>query len=165
VKPVEFTIPMRKSIAVALLLTLTTLAPLVDGQMKKQTPAPGAKSPLAVSGAQRSQAGDFPRISQSEAFKLYNQGKAVFVDVRSNSQFALGHIKGAVSIPGSQMVARFKEVAGPKTVITYCACSAEQSSGHAATSLVNHGVKNVWALKGGWNDWKSNGYPTATGPK
>ena len=30
---------------------------------------------------------------------------------------------------------------------------------------MNHGVKNVCALKGGWNDWKANGYPTATGPE
>ena len=62
-------------------------------------------------------------------------------------------------------MSRFSEVPPGKTVITYCACSAEQSSGHAATNLIDHGVKNVWALKGGWDDWKTNGYPTAAGPK
>ena len=152
---------MRKWIVVALLLTLTGV--FAQAQMKPQ-PRP-QKSPIVVSGAQQAQAGSFPRISQANAYKLYKEGKAVFIDVRSNSQFSTGHIKGALSIPGSQMLGRFNEVMPGKTVITYCACSAEQSSGHAATTLVNHGVKNVWALKGGWNDWKANGYPTATGPK
>jgi rhodanese-related sulfurtransferase len=152
---------MRKPILLTLVLVL--IAAFAQAQMKPQ-PRP-QKSPIVVSGAQQAQAGSFPRISQANAYKLYKEGKAVFVDVRSNSQFSQGHIKGALSIPGSQMLGRFNEVQPGKTVITYCACSAEQSSGHAATQLVNHGVKNVWALKGGWNDWKANGYPTATGPK
>ena len=28
-----------------------------------------------------------------------------------------------------------------------------------------HGVKNVFALKGGWSEWKDRGLPTAVGPK
>ncbi|MFL6248799.1 MAG: rhodanese-like domain-containing protein [Thermoanaerobaculia bacterium] len=152
---------MRKTTLLVLVLSLT--GALAHAQMKPQ-PVP-RKSPIVVSGAQQAQAGSFPRISQANAYKLYKEGKAVFVDVRSNGQYTAGHIKGALSIPGSQLLGRFSEVPPNKTVITYCACSAEQSSGHAATNLVNHGVKNVWALKGGWNDWKTNGYPTATGSK
>ena len=155
---------MRKSL---LVLSLLLIAALAHAQMKpvpKGTRLP-SQSPLIVEGATRAQAGSFPRISQADAYKLFKDNKAVFVDVRSNVQFSQGHIKGAISIPGSQIVARFSEVQPGKTVITYCACSAEQSSGHAATNLVNHGVKNVWALKGGWTEWKANGYPTATGPK
>jgi rhodanese-related sulfurtransferase len=154
---------MRKT--TLLLLVLSLSGALAHAQMKPQSRPPVQKSPITVSGAQQAQAGSFPRISQANAYKLYKEGKAVFVDVRSNGQFSEGHIKGALSIPGSQLLGRFNEVTPGKTVITYCACSAEQSSGHAATNLVNHGVKNVWALKGGWNDWKANGYPTATGPK
>jgi rhodanese-related sulfurtransferase len=152
---------MRKTTLLILVLSLT--GALAHAQMKPQ-PRP-QKSPIVVSGAQQAQAGSFPRISQANAYKMYKEGKVVFIDVRSNGQFTAGHIKGALSIPNSQLLGRFNEVTPGKTVITYCACSAEQSSGHAATTLVNHGVKNVWALKGGWLDWKANGYPTATGPK
>jgi rhodanese-related sulfurtransferase len=152
---------MRNTIVLALALTLT--GALAHAQMK---PVPkNAPSPLVVSGAKQATPGSFPRISQTEAYKMFKDGKAVFVDVRSSAQFALGHIKGAKSIPGSQIVGRFSEITPGMTVITYCACSAEQSSGHAAGNLVNHGVKNVWALKGGWNEWKANGYPTASGAK
>jgi rhodanese-related sulfurtransferase len=154
---------MRKAVATAIALTMATVA---SAQYKpKPQPAQG-KSPVVVSGA-RSTSGQpmFSRISQADAYKLYREGKAVFIDVRSQTQFGLGHIKGALSIPGSQLIKRFSEVPPRKTVITYCACTAEQSSGRAASDLAAHGVKNVFALKGGWSEWKANGYPAMAGPK
>ena len=156
---------MRKTARpIVLALSLSLIGVLAHAQMKSAVPKKPAKSPL-VSSAQQTP-GTFQRISQADAYKLYRENKAVFIDVRSNSQFQLGHIKGALSIPGSQIIKRFGEAAAQgKIVITYCACSAEQSSGAAATNLVNHGVKNVWALKGGLNDWKTNRYPIAAGPK
>ncbi|MDQ3283004.1 MAG: rhodanese-like domain-containing protein [Acidobacteriota bacterium] len=154
---------MRKSA----LLTLTTMlvAAIAGAQYKTQVPAVQQPSPIRVEGARAASPNSFPRISQADALKLYREGKAVFIDVRSNTQFSYGHIKGALSIPGSQIVKRFNEVPVRKTVITYCACSAEQSSGRAASELIAHGVKNVWALKGGWTDWKAAGGPVAAGPK
>lgn len=157
----RFPSDMKKALVAILALTLG--ASIADAQMKPKPPA--AKSPIVVSGAQRAGVESFPRIGQADAYKLYQEGKAVFIDVRSNTQFQLGHIKGSLSIPGSQLMARFKEVPPRKTIITYCACDAEQSSGRAAASLVAHGVKNVFALKGGWQEWKAKGYPAMAGPK
>jgi len=154
---------MRKSIVLALSLTLT--GALAQAQMKRSVPQPQQQSPITVKGAQNPGAPTFQRISQADAYKLFQEKKAVFIDVRSNAQFSLGHIKGALSIPGSQIISRFSEVEAGKIVIAYCACSAEQSAGAAATNLMNHGVRNVWALKGGWHDWKNNRYPIAAGPK
>jgi rhodanese-related sulfurtransferase len=151
---------MRKTTALSIVLALTLSGVVAHAQMKTAVPQ---KSPL-VSSARQTTA-TVQLISQADAYKLFRENKAVFIDVRSNTQFSLGHIKGSVSIPGSQIVTRFSEITPGKVVITYCACSAEQSSSAAATSLVNHGVKNVWALKGGWNDWKNNRYPIAAGPK
>ena len=157
---------MRKTARpLVLALSLSLIGALAHAQMKSAVPKKPQKSPL-VSSAQQTTAAAFQRISQADAYKLYQEDKAVFIDVRSNAQFTRGHIKGSLSIPGSQIVKRFGEAAAKgKIVITYCACSAEQSSGAAATNLVNHGVKNVWALKGGYNDWKTNRYPIAAGPK
>lgn len=150
---------MRKAVAIVIVAALS--APLASAQMKVQ---PKKESPVVVAGAKRG-TNEFARISQADALKLYKSGKAVFIDVRSNEQYKLGHIRNALSIPGSQMIRRFKEVTPGKTVITYCACSAEQSSGRAAADLGNHGVKNVFALKGGYNEWKANGHPIAIGEK
>jgi rhodanese-related sulfurtransferase len=156
---------MRKTAVLAVLCAMSLSA---AAQMKvPASPSPAAprKAPLAATGARNNNPNSFPRISVADAKKLYTSGQAVFVDVRSNEQFQLGHIKGALSIPGSQLIRRFNEVTPRKTVITYCACSAEQSSGRAAADLIAHGVKNVFALKGGWHEWEKEGLPTATGPK
>jgi rhodanese-related sulfurtransferase len=156
---------MRKAVVFAFLCTF--IAAIAAAQYKAQVPKPAnaQQSPVVVTGARTAGTGSFPRISQADAFKLYKEGKAVFIDVRSNQQYQVEHIKGALSIPGSQVVKRFSEVPLQKTVITYCACSAEQSSGRAAADLTAHGVKNVWALKGGIQDWKAAGNPVAAGAK
>jgi rhodanese-related sulfurtransferase len=154
---------MRKVAAVVLMFAFSTS---LAAQMKVPTkPATRQRAPLAATGARANAPGTFSRISIADAMKLYSSGKAVFIDVRSNEQYTYGHIRGALSIPGSQLIRRFNEVTPGKTVITYCACSAEQSSGRAAADLAAHGVKNVFALKGGWGEWKSLGHPTAVGPK
>ena len=157
---------MKKATLLAVALAATTS---LVAQMKPspQAPAPGGKGrmPINVSGARNNAAPTFARISIDDAIKLQKSGQAVFVDVRSHEQFSLGHIKGSLSIPGSQLIRRFAEVPPRKTVITYCACSAEQSSGRAAADLMAHGVKNVFALKGGWSEWKERGLATATGEK
>jgi rhodanese-related sulfurtransferase len=155
---------MKKTI-LFVLLSLLTLS--LAAQMKQQpkAAAPAGRTPLAVGGAAPRAAAGFSRISIDDAVKLQKSGEAVFVDVRSHEQYSLGHIKGALSIPGSQLLARFREVPPRKTVITYCACGAEQSSGHAVQNLAAHGVKNIFALKGGWTEWKERGLPTATGSK
>lgn len=153
----------------ALIVTVCILSgALASAQMKVQpkpktsTPSP---RPIQASGMQVSAPATFARISQEDAVKLHAANRAVFIDVRSNEQFSLGHIKGAMSIPGSQLVSRFKEVPPGKTIIAYCACSAEQSSGRAVTELVAHNVKNVFALKGGWSEWKAARRPIAVGPR
>ena len=156
---------MKKALVLICILALPVLA-----QMKPTKPAPGARpgtksAPLSVPGARTNAAPAFARISIDDAVKMQKAGKAVFIDVRSNEQFSYGHIKGALSIPGSQLIDRFAEVTPGKTVITYCACEAEESSGRAATDLMAHGVKNVFALKGGWTEWRDRGLPTAVGPK
>lgn len=153
-----------KKVFVFAVISLFTAA-LASAQMKIPPQGAPGTSPLVVPGAATKGAAQFPRMSIEDARKLHKEGKAVFIDVRSNGQFKLGHIDGALSIPGSQLIKRYAEVPPGKTVITYCACDAEQSSGRAAADLIAHGVKNVFALKGGWNDWKAAGYPRAAGPK
>ena len=159
---------MRK--AVSLTIALTFVTAFAGAQMKSQVPkkpATGApqKSPIIVTGATQADPSSFPRISPADALKLYKENKAVFIDVRSNQSYTNQHIRGALNIPRSEIIRRYAEVPVQKTVITYCACGAEESSGAAAANLIAHGVKNVWALKGGIDGWKSAGGPVAAGAK
>ncbi len=148
---------MNKLAAVAVSLVLA--AGVANAQFK---PKPKA-NPGGLQAAPTST--KFRTITREEAYKLYQENKATFVDVRSHASFSTGHIKGALSIPGSQLIQRFSEVTPGKMVITYCACDAEQSSGKAVLNLNAHGVKHAAALKGGYQEWKAARLPIAAGPR
>ena len=152
---------MKKIAAAAVSLVLIAGAASAQYKPKSQQPKNVDVGKLQPAN----KAPEFRRITREEAFKLYQAGQAVFIDVRSHQSFSQGHIKGALSIPGSQLIQRYDEVTPGKTVITYCACPAEESSGAAAANLTAHGVKNVAALKGGYLEWKAARLPIAAGPK
>lgn len=121
---------MRKAVTVVAACALAT--GIASAQMKPKpgsTPAPisvtgRAGAPLTVTGG-ASQAElalqKVRRISETDAHRMYTNNAAVIVDVRSNAQFSLSHIRGAINIPNSQLVARLKELPAGKTIITYCA--------------------------------------------
>jgi len=103
------------------------------------------------------------RISFQEAAKLVKAGKAIYVDVRSRQTYDGGHIPGAISIPGSQLLNRITELPPGKTAITYCACVEEHTAAVAVLNLKGHGFTNAAALIGGWNAWKAAGLPIEFG--
>lgn len=149
---------MRKTIAAIVIASLSTIT--ASAQYKPVKPnSPG--SPVKMTpGVTPDTMKSVRRISIDEAEKLVKQGKAVYVDVRSQEQYDKGHIRGAISMPTSKMVQRLREIPPGRTIITYCACSAEQSSGRAVMQLAAHGVKNAAALTGGWDAWTKKGLPT-----
>jgi rhodanese-related sulfurtransferase len=52
---------------------------------------------------------------------MVKSGKAVWIDVRPKSDYDLGHIKGAINIPLSELSNRWGDLPIKKTLITYCA--------------------------------------------
>jgi len=63
-----------------------------------------------------------PRIGLEELKEKLDAGAdLVVVDVRSKEEFEQGHIPGAISIPYSEMKARYRELPRDKEIITYCA--------------------------------------------
>jgi hypothetical protein len=66
-------------------------------------------------------ADDTRRISLEETQAAIKAGNAVVVDVRDDSSFNTGHIKGAISIPLPQFEKRIGELPKGKLIITYCA--------------------------------------------
>ncbi|SES20694.1 FAD-dependent oxidoreductase [Corynebacterium cystitidis] len=81
-------------------------------------------------------------------------GGAVLIDVREESEFAAGHIPGAVNIPLNQLRNNVAELVASdfadKRVIVHCQVGLR---GHTATSLLrNHDVE-VANLDGGYLTW------------
>jgi 3-mercaptopyruvate sulfurtransferase SseA len=118
---------MRRITAAAAIAALFAIG--ASAQMKV-TQAPQAKAQVGTtnSAVQISpmQAGEASldsarRITREEAIKLVKANKAVYVDVRPREQYDQGHIKGAISIPESEIVTGIRKIAPGKLIITYCA--------------------------------------------
>ena len=92
------------------------------------------------------------RRAAGEAFTL--------VDVREESEFAAGHIPGAMHL-GRGVLERDVERAIPDPaapVVLYCGGGFR--SALAADSLQRMGYTNVISMDGGWGGWTHAGYPT-----
>jgi 3-mercaptopyruvate sulfurtransferase SseA len=114
---------MRNFAAVAVASML--FASVASAQMKvpQATPKPG--SPVVAQTALQPSAEptieSARRISRSEAIKLVREKKAIFVDVRSKESYDAGHIKGAISIPLSEVLGRLRDLPPNKFIVAYCA--------------------------------------------
>ncbi len=77
--------------------------------------------------------------------------KAMVVDVREASEFAAGHIEGAVNIPLPQLRERLGELPQNRELWLYCGVG--QRSYYASRILVQHGFK-VKNLPGGYTTYE-----------
>ncbi len=65
---------------------------------------------------------EVPRLSPDEVKEKLDSGAdVVIVDVRSREAYDEGHIKGAISIPLSEVESRYNELPEDKEIIIYCA--------------------------------------------
>ena len=87
-------------------------------------------------------------------------GAFTLVDVREESEFAAGHLPGAVHI-GKGVIERDIEakVPDPATpLVLYCGGGFR--SALAADTLQRMGYTNVLSMDGGWSGWVKAGLPT-----
>jgi rhodanese-related sulfurtransferase len=159
---------MRKLLTIAAVAAFTASLAVaqykIDPTRKSghvQLPQSQNSGPLQITTSTQTEmkVGTAPRISREEAQKLVKAGKAIYVDVRSTATYNLGHLPGAISIPGSQLLHRLNELPPGKKLITYCACVEEHTAAIAVVNLASHNVKNAAALRGGWNEWKAARLP------
>ena len=88
-----------------LLLGCTSETPNLQNQADNSTPV----TPSEVS-----------RIGIEESKVAYDNGEAIFLDVRNQDSYATGHIPGALSIPLNELEARIEELDRNQWIITYC---------------------------------------------
>ena len=83
----------------------------------------------------------------------YRKAGALMLDVRSEEEFELGAIEGAVNIPNTELRKRLGEVPKDRQIIIYCAIGAR---GYLAERiLAQHGYTQVKNLSGGFKSWDS----------
>jgi len=60
-----------------------------------------------------------PRIGLGEAKRRYDDGSAVFVDVRKAEEYERSHIPGALSIPLWELLKRTEDLPRDRLIIFY----------------------------------------------
>jgi rhodanese-related sulfurtransferase len=94
-----------------------------------------------------------PRLDRGDKFYL--------VDVREESEWAAGHLPGAIHL-GKGVIERDIEGRIPETgaeVVLYCGGGFR--SALAAENLQRMGYTNVCSMDGGWRAWTQAGYPVS----
>ena len=79
--------------------------------------------------------------TQNEDLTELLKNNAYIVDVRTPSEFAAKHVKGAVNIPLEQLSTNLKKFKDKKNIIVYC--RSGNRSEHAKSILEANGISGV----------------------
>lgn len=95
----------------------------------------------------------FMQITPTEAKEIMdNEQGYIILDVRTEEEFAEGHIEGAILLPDSEVKEKADSVLGAKDQLILVYCRSGRRSKNAASQLVNLGYTNVKEF-GGIIDW------------
>jgi rhodanese-related sulfurtransferase len=100
-------------------------------------------------------------ISAATLHQWIVTGKAMtLIDVREPSEFAAGHIAGALNLAWNSggLKGSLSQIAKDRPVVVYCASG--NRSNQAATWLTDQGLRPVYDMLGGIAAWLAAGYPT-----
>jgi len=112
------------------------------------------ESPVTVNGAKT--------VNAAEAKALFDKG-VLFVDVRSNKDWAAGRIPDAVHIELKKVFSEAtltKETKKSDPVVIYCNGVSCLRSSKASAKAVSWGFSDVYYFRLGLPSWKAAGYPT-----
>lgn len=100
-----------------------------------------------------------PHIDADELARLRQSGADLIVlDPRTELEHAAGHVPGAVSCPGGELVYRFGDMVKSPETLVVVACGGRTRGIVGAQSLINAGVPNrVAHLADGNHGWRLSG--------
>src|SRR5208337_1907801 len=108
--------------------------------------------------------GDGLEISVDEAKKLIlNDKKVILLDVRSDGEMCLGHIKGARVISPSRVLKEADELLRDKDASILIYCSSGDRSKKVAEELTKKGFPKARSIAGGLNSWLMDGREMVVG--
>lgn len=98
-------------------------------------------------------------ISTQDAYALYQQGEAFFLDVREQDEWDEYHAPNTTLIPLGQLAARVGEIPVAKDAPIVVVCRSGNRSDEGRDILKRAGFTNVTSMDGGLKTWRSLGYP------
>jgi molybdopterin/thiamine biosynthesis adenylyltransferase/rhodanese-related sulfurtransferase len=97
-------------------------------------------------------------IVEVDAREAQETPGAAWIDVREGDEWQEGHIPGAVHVPRGYLESRIETAVPDKSTPVVLYCAAGNRSAFAAKTLAELGYTTVSSLRGGFTDWKRNGY-------
>jgi len=95
-------------------------------------------------------------VSVEETKRRMRRGARV-IDVREDSEWEIGHVRGAEHL-GKGVIERDVELAIPdKAAELILYCGGGYRSALAADVIQKMGYRNVWSMAGGWRAWVEAG--------
>lgn len=92
-----------------------------------------------------------------DALQLFRRREAIFIDSRRESEYALGHIKGAINIPFNtsriQKMKLLQKISKEKNIIVYCGTASCKTAERLAGEMSFLGFQNVTILADGFENW------------
>ena len=99
-----------------------------------------------------------------ELLKRARSKEIVILDTRPASEYAAGHIPGAISLPVDELNRRLKELPKGKEYVAYCRGPYCVYADRAVQLLLAKG-RHARRLKDGFPEWRAAGHPVAAGEK
>lgn len=96
-------------------------------------------------------------ITTAQAYQMYQQKSAYFVDVREQSEWDSFHIPNTTLIPLGQLTQRLNEIPKDKLVVVVCRTGHRSAQGRDI--LKQAGFTNVTSMAGGVTAWQTQGLP------
>ena len=85
--------------------------------------------------------------------------KIVLVDTREDSEWARGHIPGAIHLSRGVIERDIEKTIPDKETTVVLYCGGGFRSALAADNLQKMGYRNVISMDGGWRGWTEAGFP------
>ncbi|HWG57711.1 MAG TPA: rhodanese-like domain-containing protein [Candidatus Acidoferrales bacterium] len=85
--------------------------------------------------------------------------KFVLVDTREESEWARGHLPGAIHLGKGVIERDIERVIADKNATLVLYCGGGFRSALAADNLQKMGYRNVISMDGGWRGWTEAGFP------
>ena len=141
---------------------LNKKAAIINPRLKSDTIRHKLSKPQSKSNADEEEGFAEPiGINLEQAYKLYTMG-IIFIDARDEYEYKTGHIKNSINLP-MYYFDKYKNVLSgtskSQTIICYCGGSDCELSTQLANKLFSLGYRNNYIFIGGWEQWKTAGYP------
>lgn len=92
------------------------------------------------------------RISLKQGKDAFDQGEALFVDIRDPESFAQAHLQGALHLTQQSVDQFIADTASDQPLVVYCYHG--NSSQNAADWLTEQGFQKVVSLDGGFEQFR-----------